>query len=254
LIDVRHEGRVARITLDRTDKRNALCMEHCRMLVDAFDKADADRSVGAILLQANGPTFCSGMDLKETIEIDQVRLAGIHERLFTMVQRLRTPLIAAVHGHALGGGTGLVANAHIVVASPEAVFGLTEIRIGLWPVLIFRAVEQAMGERRTVELSLTGREFSAAEAMNYGLVSEIADDAIARGFEIAKTIAGYSPVALGAGLDYVHQIRGEGWQHAGRLGKSTRDRLLSNDDFKEGVRAFVEKREPSWPSLRSNGH
>jgi enoyl-CoA hydratase/carnithine racemase len=66
-------------------------------------------------------------------------------------------------------------------------------------------------------------------------------------------IAGFSPVALGAGLDYVHQIRGEGWQHAGRLGKSTRDRLLSNDDFKEGVRAFVEKREPSWPSLRTNG-
>ena len=135
------------------------------MLVEAFDKADGDRSVGAILLQANGPTFCSGMDLKETIEVDQVRLAGIHERLFTMIHRLRTPLIAAVHGHALGGGTGLVANAHIVVASPEAVFGLTEIRIGLWPVLIFRSVEHAMGERRTVELSLTGREFTAAEAI-----------------------------------------------------------------------------------------
>jgi enoyl-CoA hydratase/carnithine racemase len=108
-----------------------------------------------------------------------------------------------------------------------------------------------MGERRTVELSLTGREFSAAEALNYGLVSEIADDPLQRAMEIATALSASSPIAVGTGLDYVHQIRGRDWQHAGRLGRSTRDRLLSNDDFKEGVRAFAEKRTPSWPSLRT---
>lgn len=251
MVELHQEWRVLRITLNRPEKRNALNLQFCHELVRAFEKADADHSVGAIVLNANGPAFCAGMDLKETIEVDQVELAGIHDRLFTTIQRVRTPIVSAVHGAALAGGTGLAANTHIVVASEDARFGLTEIRIGLWPVLIFRAVEQAMGERRTVELSLTGREFTAKEALEYGLVTEIADDPVRRATDIAVRMAGLSPVAVGAGLDYVHQIRGRDWEHAGRVGRQTRDRLLSNDDFKEGAQAFLEKRQPSWPSLRS---
>ena len=250
MIEVNQEGRVRRITLNRPEKRNALNLQLCRNLVAAFDQADSDHSVGAILLTANGPAFCAGMDLKETVDVDQIELAGIHERLFTTIQRVRTPLIAAVHGAALAGGTGLVANAHIVIAAPDARFGLTEIRIGLWPVLIFRSVEQAMGERRTVELSLTGREFNGTEALQYGLATEIADEPLQRASEVATAVASFSPIAVGAGLDYVHQIRGLDWDHAGRVGRDTRDRLLSNDDFKEGTRAFLEKRKPSWPSLQ----
>lgn len=251
MIELHQEWRVLRITLNRPEKRNALNLQLCRELVTAFEKADADRSVGAIVLNANGPSFCAGMDLKETIDVDQVELAGIHERLFTTIHRIRTPLIAAVHGAALAGGTGLVANTHIAIAKDDARFGLTEIRIGLWPVLIFRSIEHAMGERRTVELSLTGREFSAKEALAYGLVTEIADDPLHRATDIAVQLASFSPIAVGAGLDYVHQIRGRDWDHAGRIGRQTRDRLLSNDDFKEGAQAFLEKRPPTWPSLAS---
>ncbi|HTA47056.1 MAG TPA: enoyl-CoA hydratase-related protein [Bryobacteraceae bacterium] len=251
MIELHKEWRVLRVTLNRPEKRNALNLEFCHELVKTFEKADADRSVGAIVLNANGPAFCAGMDLKETLDVDQVQLAGIHERLFTTIHRIRTPLIAAVHGAALAGGTGLAANTHIVIAKDDARFGLTEIRIGLWPVLIFRSVEHAMGERRTVELSLTGREFSAKEAHEYGLVTEIADDPLRRATDIAVQLASFSPIAVGAGLDYVHQIRGRDWDHAGRIGRQTRDRLLSNDDFKEGARAFLEKRQPAWPSLAS---
>jgi enoyl-CoA hydratase/carnithine racemase len=251
LIETVQEGRVLRITLNRPEKRNALNLELCHELVDAFERADADRSVGAIVLNANGPAFCAGMDLKETVDVDQIELAGIHEHLFTNIHRLHTPVIAAVHGAAFAGGTGLAANAHIVIAKENARFGLTEVRIGLWPVLIFRAVEHAMGERRSVELSLTGREFSAAEALDYGLVTEIAEDPLKRATELAVQLAKNSPVAIAEGLSYVHQIRGRDWEHAGRLGREIRDRLLSNDDFKEGSRAFLEKRPPSWPSLKS---
>lgn len=250
LITVKQEWRVQTITLNRPEKRNALNLELCEEIVDALDRADRGGVVGAIVLNANGPAFCAGMDLKETAEIDQVRLAGIHERLFTVIHRSRTPIIAAVHGAALAGGTGLVANSHIVIAKPDATFGLTEIRIGLWPVLIFRAVQHAMGERRTVELSLTGRMFTAAEAREYGLVTEIADDPLRRACDIAIQLAGYSPIAIGLGLDYVHQTRGRDWEHAGRVARQTRNELLSNDDFKEGSRAFLEKRQPSWPSLQ----
>jgi enoyl-CoA hydratase/carnithine racemase len=248
-IEVTRQGRVLTITLNRTEKRNALNLNLCRELTEAFDQADSDRAVGAIVLNANGPVFCGGMDLKEVLEINENQLAAIHERLFTTIQRVRTPIVAAVHGSALAGGTGLVANAHIVIAKPDAIFGLTEIRIGLWPVLIFRSVTQAMGERRSVELALTGREFSALEAMSYGLVTEVADDPLQRATEIAAGLSGFSAIALKAGLDYVHQIRGLDWEHAGRVGRVTRDRLLSSEDFKEGSRAFLEKRQPSWPSL-----
>ena len=251
MIELNKDGRVLRVTLNRPEKRNALNLELCTRLVQAFDDADNNKDVGAIVLNANGPAFCAGMDLKETIDVDQIQLAGIHERLFTVIHRIRTPIIAAVHGAALAGGTGLAANAHIVVAKDDARFGLTEIRIGLWPVLIFRSIDHAMGERRAVELSLTGREFSAGEALGYGLVTEIANDPLKRATDLAIMLAGYSPVAIAAGLDYVHQIRGRDWEHAGRVGRVIRDQLLSNEDFKEGARAFLEKRRPSWPSLKS---
>jgi enoyl-CoA hydratase/carnithine racemase len=251
LLEFVKEWRVLRITLNRPEKRNALNLELCTQLVEAFEKADNNHDVGAIVLNANGPAFCGGMDLKETIDADQIQLAGVHERLFTTIHRMRTPIIAAVHGAAMAGGTGLVANAHIAMAKDDARFGLTEIRIGLWPVLIFRSIEHAIGERRTVELSLTGREFSAGEALGYGLVTEIAADPLKRATDLAIQLAGFSPVAVAAGLDYVHEIRGRDWQHAGRVGRVIRDRLLSNDDFKEGARAFLEKRQPSWPSLES---
>ena len=250
LITVAHEGRVETITLNRPDKRNALSLDLCQELVHAFDQADHSGAVGAIVLNANGPAFCAGMDLKEAVQIDQNQLARIHDRLFTLIHRLRTPIIAAVHGAALAGGTGLAANSHIVIAGPDATFGLTEVRIGFWPMMIYRAVEQAMGPRRTLELSLTGRIFDANEALEYGLVTQISNDPLKRAQEIATQLAAYSPVAIGTGLDYVRQIHGHDWEHAGKIGHLTRNRLIESKDFHEGCAAFREKRQPSWPSLQ----
>lgn len=242
-------GRVLCITLNRPEKRNALDIATCAAVVSALDHADTDHSLGAIVLTANGPAFCSGMDLRESLEADQVQLVDVHERLFSVIHRIRKPIVAAVHGAALAGGVGLVANAHIVVAARDARFALTEVKVGLWPVLIFRALEHAVGERRAVELSLTAREFSAIEAREYGLVTEIADDPVATAIEVAHRISGFSPLAIGAGLDYVHQIRGREWQDAGKLGRAPRQLLLTSSDYREGVRAFSEKRQPAWPSL-----
>src|SRR5581483_12304930 len=96
----------------------------------------------------------------------------------------------------------------------------------------------------------TGRSFGAEEAMRYGLITEIAEDCVARASAIATTISQYSPIAVGRGLDYVHRIRVRDWDHAGRIGHQTRDQLLESEDYREGVRAFLEKRQPSWPSLK----
>ncbi len=239
MIEELHTGRVLQLSLNRPGKRNALNAALSKALVDSLDAADADPGVGAILLRGNGPSFCAGMDLREALENDSDPLAGVHEQLFTTIMRLRKPLIAAVHGTTLAGGTGLVANAHIVVASPDAQFGLTEIRIGLWPVLVFRACALAMGERRATELSLTGRLIAAGEALQYGLVTEIAPDPHARALEIATMLSGYSANALGAGLEYVRKIRNQSWDEAGRLGREVRAELMAHPDFREASRRFL---------------
>ncbi|MES1260868.1 MAG: enoyl-CoA hydratase/isomerase family protein [Acidobacteriota bacterium] len=244
MIEITRTGRVLQVALNRPEKRNALNAELCSALVTAFDEAEADGDVGAILMRGNGPAFCAGMDLREAVDTESGQLAGIHERLFTTIQRARKPIVAAVQGPALAGGTGLTANAHIVVAAPDARFGLTEIRIGLWPVLIFRACVLAMGERRATELSLTGRIFPAPEGLRYGLVTEVAEDPLARAMEIAAGVSEYSAFAMRGGLDYVQRIRGLDWEEAGEAGKRLRDQLMNHEDFAKGVRAFLEKRVP----------
>jgi len=253
MTDVLHsvcEGRLLRLTLNRPEKRNALDTALCRTLLDALDDAAADPAVGAILLIANGRAFCAGMDLAE-IEQDgrAAEIDALHERLFTIGARLAKPLIAGVQGPVLGGGVGLVANCHIVVAGPEADFGLTEIRLGLWPFLVHRAVAGALGERRTLELSLTGRIFSAAEAFQFGLVHEVCDGAAVRACEIARTVAGFSPMAIQSGMAFVQRVRGLGRQDADAIARDARSQVFAGDDFREGIRAFREKRSPRWPSL-----
>ncbi len=243
MIEVLQLGLVLRITLDRPEKRNALDLALCRMLIAAFESAVSDESVGCVVLAANGPVFCAGMDLGEVFEVDPDEAAMLHERVFGLVHWFRKPVVAAVAGPALAGGVGLVANAQIVVAAPNTQFAVGEIRIGLWPVLIFRACALAMGERRATELSLTGRSFSAKDALGYGLVTELADDPLARAMEIAQGIAAFSPFAVTTGLDYVARIRGMGWEEAGAEGRAVRKRLMAAPDFARSVSAFLERRK-----------
>jgi enoyl-CoA hydratase/carnithine racemase len=244
------EGRLLRLTLNRPDKRNALDAALCRSLVTALEDASRDPAVGAILLTANGKSFCAGMDLAEIEQgANTGEINAVHEQLFTIGPRLAKPLIAGVYGAALGGGTGLIANCHIVVASYEASFGLTEIRLGLWPFLVYRAVAAALGERRTLELALTGRIFRGREARELGLAHEVAEDAAARAGEIARMVAGFSPTALQKGMGFVQQVRGLGWPEAGAIGREMRNQVFTGEDFQEGIRAFREKRKPQWPSI-----
>ncbi|HYW44030.1 MAG TPA: enoyl-CoA hydratase/isomerase family protein [Bryobacteraceae bacterium] len=172
-----------------------------------------------------------------------------HEQLFTAGFRLGKPVIAAVNGAALGGGMGLVANCHIVLAAEDATFGLTEIRLGLWPFLIYRAVAAALGDRRTVELALTGRVFCAREAKEIGLVHEISGDVEARAADVAKSVAANSPTAAGSGLRFVRETRGKDQESAGAIARRMRSEVFASEDFQEGIRAFHEKRVPRWPSL-----
>jgi len=221
MLTLNTEGQVRHLRLNRPEKRNALSFELCRELTAALDGADQDPAIHAILLTAEPPAFCAGMDLKEVGVVPESEVSLVHDALFTAGARVATPIVAAVNGAAIAGGTGLVANAHMVVAHPDAKFGLTEIKIGLWPLLVFRAMVQAIGQRRALEWSLTGRTITAEEAQRAGLVSEIHPNPDEQAGEIAQTIACYSRQAVRCGFDYT---RGE---QSGERARQLRAELLT---------------------------
>ncbi|HKE27750.1 MAG TPA: enoyl-CoA hydratase/isomerase family protein [Bryobacteraceae bacterium] len=249
LLQSEQNGRVLRLVLNRPEKRNALNFELCRLLVDAIGHANRDPQIGVIVLAGAGDCFSAGMDIGEVQDLRPETIGNVHEQLFTLSARLSKPLIGEVQGAAYGGGVGLVANCHIVLAAEGAKFGLTEIRLGLWPFLVFRAISVALGERRAVELALTGRIFDAAEAKQMGLVQEIARDLPKRAMEVAWQLGEASPSAIRSGLSFVHEVRGKDWEMAGLIARRVREEVFHTGDFNEGIRAFREKRKPKWPSL-----
>lgn len=248
-LETSRDGRVLRVVLNRPEKRNALNAQLCRDLVRTFEDAFRDDAAGAILLAGNGKHFCAGMDLSEVSAATAPEISAAQEQLFTIGARADKPIVAAVAGASLGGGMGLVGNCHIVVAHPEATFGLTEIRIGLWPFLVFRALAAGLGERRVLELALTGRIFPASQAKEMGLVQELAADPQMRAAEIARSLANSSPTTIRSGLAFAREVRGRDWITAGEIARRARDAVFESADFAEGLASFREKRSPRWPSL-----
>jgi len=248
---LKRQGRVLIATMNRPEKRNALSSRMCRDLVSAIEEANGDASVGAILLQGQGNTFCAGMDLGEVLGSDSSELNAIHEKIFTLGAYIVKPIVASIQGSAHGGGFGLVANAHIAVAADNAIFSLSEIRLGLWPYLIYRSVIMAIGERRAIELSLTARSINASEALAYGLVHHVVtpEELPRRSYEIAEELALSSAEGIRSGMEFAKRMRGMDWKEAGVLAQQSRTQSFKSADFAEGVRAFQERRPPRWPSV-----
>lgn len=189
-IRMEQDGRLRRITLAASEKRNLLDAALSQDLLVKLRTAAADDAVGAILLDAEGPVFCSGIAAEAGAE------------LFTIGQKIGKPLVAAVKGVAISGGVGLLANAHVVLAAQGSSFGLTDIREGVWNETLYRAVAGAIGERRARELGLTGRVFSTPDALSWGLVHMVApafelDD---RAIEVARALANANSDAIRAAL------------------------------------------------------
>ena len=190
VLRIEQDGRLRRITLAAAEKRNVLDQEMADALLVGFSDAATDDATGAILLQADGQVFCAG----STPEID--------EGLFAAARNLNKPLIASVKGAALAGGVALLASAHVVVAAQGTSFALTDIREGRWNQTIYDSVAHAIGQRRALELGLTGRVFTTPDALAWGLVHVVApafelDD---RAEAIATALANANQEAVRAAL------------------------------------------------------
>lgn len=251
---IRQEERVCRLTLNRPDQRNVLDADLCSELLARLAEAERTPAVGAILLDAAGPVFCEGFDVTQALDREPPEAKARHEQLFTNAMRSTKPVVAAVQGPCLGAGVGLLANAHIVLAAQGAQFGLTEIRHGGFPFVTFRALARAMGERRALELALTGRLFSTPEARDFGLVHEICpafelDD---RAWHTARHLATLAPDTIRRGLKFVLRSREMREDGAQTLAVQMMEETRRSPDYAEGICALRERRPARWPSLESD--
>lgn len=245
---------VATITLHLPGSRNPLTEQLVQELIQAIKAADEDDEVRAIVVTGAGKAFSAGGNLEEFQQNFDKGLPQLYAEgrssteLFKLGATIQTPMIAAVNGAALGGGTGLVAMCHIAIAANTAKLGLTELRLGIVPYVILPWVRKAVGNRKVLELMLKAEILSAQEAKDVGLVHEVveADRLQERAMETARTIASYSPLAVGLALD-AHFATDE-MEFMRSFDYLTNLRLVSfkSEDLKEGAAAFMEKRSPEW--------
>ncbi len=192
MIRSEQDGRVRRITLAVPQRRNVLTSELAKQILAELSEALEDDGTGAILMDAEGPVFCGGLDFDD--------LPG--DAIFRFGKTASKPIVAAMQGVATSAGVALLANAHIVIAAQGSSFGLTDIRESRSHSGVQAAVEAVLGERRTTELALTGRIFTTPDALNWGLVHAATpafelDD---RGLAVAQGLAGANPQAIRAVL------------------------------------------------------
>ena len=244
---------VARITLDRPDKRNPITPLTIGEVIHALDRAGGDDRIRVVILTGSGKAFSAGGDLSAMSGRGSSGPESAAEPrplvdLFPAMHQLGKPIIAMVNGHALAGGMGLMVACDLVVASDRATFGLTEINVGLWPMMITAEIVRNIGRKKTLELMLTGKRISATEAAAMGLVNHVVsgDDLEAETMKLAGEIAERSPAAIALGLRAFYATQDmdlePGLQYLqGELGK-----VLALEDAAEGIMAFLQKRKPVW--------
>ena len=247
------------IKLNRPQQRNALNAQLITDVTKALHDFDDDSGVHVIVLMSNLPrVFSAGRDLAEgssalaTDVIKQREVSSQAARLWLTLRSLRKVVIAAVNGYALAEGVGLAVCCDLVVAAEDAVFGLSEINVGLFPMTIAPAmVRNITSLKKCLELFLTGDRFSAQEAESIGLVNKVVslDKLEEYSMKLAQKIASKSPTTLQLGTQFFYTMLEMEYTQAIKYATEMLSVLATSKDSREGQRAFLEKREPQWEKL-----
>jgi methylglutaconyl-CoA hydratase len=254
-LDISLDGKVATITLNRPDVRNAFNETTIAEIKQAFEEVGGNEAVRAVVLAANGPAFCAGADLNWMKKMAGYTHAENHADALQLAEMLRTiylcpkPVVAKVQGDCYAGGMGLVAACDIIVAVDAANFCLSEVKLGLIPATISPYVIKAMGENAARRYFLTAERFSAQEALRIGFAHEvvIAEVLDAKVAEIVKALVNNSPYAVHQAKVLVRDVVGQPVSDA--LLADTAERIAqirASEQGREGVRSFLEKRKPDW--------
>jgi enoyl-CoA hydratase len=242
---------VALVTLDRPEVLNALDYRTLGELVDALEALDADESVRCVVITGAGDrAFAAGADIKEMADATPVTLTVANNfARWERLRRIRVPLIAAVRGFALGGGNELAMACDMIVAGDDATFGQPEIKIGIMPGAGgTQRLPRAVGKAKAMEMILTGRNMSAAEALERGLVSEVVarEETLPEALKLAAEVASMPPLAVRAAKEAVNRAYELSLEAGLEFERRNFFLLFSSEDQKEGMAAFIEKRKPTW--------
>ena len=252
-IQLAYDAGVATITLKRPDKRNAISFELIDNLQRALDEVAQSEAIVLILTGA-GKAFCSGMDLENLKALigrspeQNLKDSQTMVRMFRALYEFPKVTIAAVNGAAIAGGTGLALLCDFTLAVPEAKFGYTEARIGFVPAIVSTFLLRQVGEKQARDLLLTGRLFTAQEAVHMGLINEVvpSEKLLARARELSAFLMENSPSSLRATKKLLND-------HAraeldAQIEAAVRENaaIRTTADFREGISSFLEKRKPVW--------
>jgi methylglutaconyl-CoA hydratase len=250
------EQRIAYITLNRPEKRNALSPDLIESLTQTFLQAEQDSRVKVVVLKANGDVFCAGADLEY---IQKMQHFSLEENLqdsnqlmalFQCIYKLKKVVIAQVHGHAIAGGCGLVTVCDFAFATDTANFGYSEVKIGFVPAMVLNFLVKKIGEAKTKEMLLTGQFISAEEAERWGLINKYFDneqrlhEAV---FQFAQKLCTNNSAASMQMIkelmaDYQGKSLDENIEKASRMNAQAR----ATDDCKKGIHAFLTKQKLEW--------
>lgn len=245
--------RIATITLNRPDKRNAISYELIDDLLAGLQQA-AQSPTHVLVLTGAGKAFCSGMDLENLKQLtgrtheQNIQDSETMARLFRTLYDFPKPTIAAVNGAAIAGGTGLATLCDFTLAVPEAKFGYTEVRIGFVPAIVSSFLIANIGEKRARDLLLTGRIFDAQVAHILGLVNEIVapEQLLERAQQLARQLLENSPASLRATKALLSSYTRERLEQQVQQAVKENAGIRQTADFKEGITSFLEKRKPVW--------
>ena len=250
LLESRPADGVVLLRLNRPAVLNALNLALRQALAAAMQRLDADASVRVVVLAGSERAFCAGADLNEYVDATPVEiLARGMDRLWDAIAGCRKPLIAAVRGHALGGGCELAMHADIIIAGHRASFGQPEVRIGIMPGGgATQRLTRAVGKFHAMKLLLTGRPIDAFEARELGLVSELSEDdeVEARALALAGELAALPPLSLRFIKEAVLEGMDGGLAAGLRLERKSFQILFATEDKSEGIRARLEKRSAQF--------
>ncbi len=238
------------LTIDDPERRNPLTASVIDGMIDAIQECPDEVRV-VVVTGAGDRAFCAGGDLAggffdEPIALHRSR--GSLAELFRLFRSCGLPIVGRINGHALAGGFGLAAACDLVIAVDNATFGTPEVNVGLWPMMISTILQRALPEKAALELMLTGRRISADEAHRLGVVSRVvaAEDLDTAVDETVAALAGKSKAVLQFGKDSFYAVSDMSLEDALDHLQAGLTLTTMTDDAKEGVMAFVEKRDPSW--------
>ncbi len=253
-IVVRRKNRTARVELNRPEVHNAFNAVMIGELIQAFGEIAEDPDVRVAVLTGNGKSFCAGADLNWMREVirysfdrnmeEAMQIAELHHNIHTLPK----PTIALVNGAAIGGGTGFLSACDIALAAKEAVFGLSEVKIGLVPAAISPYVVKKIGESQAREYFLTGERIKAKRACEIGLVNHVypRDELENHAREIIDLLLSSGPNALASCKELLYRVPRMSPEEAKRFTAEMIARLRISPEGQEGMAAFLEKRSPEW--------